>query len=84
MRMRTRRKWWFGGMLVALPGGRVRLCGPRRVPPRPVRGGWGVCPRKGGGWLEGPGCNLAARWRADLVGSGVRGRCEAAVSAFWV
>ena len=39
--------------------------------------------RVGGGWLEGPGCDLAARW-ADLVGSGGQGRHEAVVSAFRV
>ena len=37
----------------------------------------------GGGWLEGHGRNLAARW-ADLVGSGGRGRRGTAVSAFRV
>ena len=37
--------------------------------------------RVGGGWLEGSGHDLAAG-QADLVGSGGRGRREAAVSAF--
>ena len=36
----------------------------------------------GGGWLGGPGRDLAA-WRADLVGSGGGGRCGAAVFSFW-
>ena len=45
MRMRTRRKWWYWGMWVALPCGWVRLCGLRRPAPRPLRGGWRACPR---------------------------------------
>ena len=77
--MRTGRKWWFWGMWDVPPCGRDRLCGLRRLPPRPLRGGWRASP----GWLEGPGCNLAARWD-DLVGSGGRRRRGAAVSAFRV
>ena len=44
-------------------------------------GGHVLRPLVGGGWLEGPGRDLAAL-RAHPVGSGGRGICGAAVSAF--
>ena len=83
--MRTRRKWWFWGMWVALPCGRVRLCGPRRPPLWPLRedGGHLLGLRVGSAWLEGPCRDLAAQW-ADLISGGGRGRCGAAVSALRV
>ena len=85
MKIRTRRKWWFSGMWVALQCGRVRPCDPGSL----CRGHGGedggrvLGPRVWGGWLGGPGRDLAAR-RSDPVGSGGRGRRGAAVSAFWV
>ena len=84
MRMRTRRKWWFWGMWFVLPCGRLQLCGPRRPPLRPRRGGRRACPRAAsrGRVAGGAGRDLAAR-RADPVGSSGRGRRGAAVSAFW-
>ena len=48
MRIKTRRKWWFWEMRVALSCGRVWVCGPRRPLLRPRRGGWRACPRATG------------------------------------
>ena len=62
MRIGTRRKWWFWGMRGALSFGRLRVCGPRRLPLRPRRGGLRACPwgrGLGAGGLGGP----ALTWR---------------------
>ena len=45
-------------------------------------GGHGLGLQVGGGWMGGPGCDLAARW-ADLVCSGGGGRHRAEVFSFW-
>ena len=81
--MRTRRKWWFPGMRVLLPCGRLQLCGTWRSPLRRCGedGGHVLGPLVGGEWLGGARCDVAAR-RADPIGSGWRLTCGASVSAF--
>ena len=81
-RMRTRWKWLFWGMRVASPCGSGRLCGPRRPPRRPLRGGWSASSRASGwGWVaRGPrprsggpvGRSGRQRWAGEARGCGLR------------
>ena len=81
-RMRKRRKCCFCGMWVAPPCGQGQLCGPRRPPPRLLRGQLRASPRAavwrrvaGGARLQpgGPvGRSDWQRWAAEARGCGVR------------
>ena len=84
-RMRTRGKWWFSGDVgcaakragAALWAAAASAAATAWKTEGIFSGRW-----VGGGWLGGPGRDLAAR-QADQVGSGGRERRGAAVSAFW-